>query len=574
MALEKAEVILFCSKDYIVIKYNGTDKAIGLENIQDNMFNYLIMQVLDSIKELFFQMPIEKIDITYNIDSNCSNDTAVLAVYSKVLSAVNLFIQNTNKIYQEYRAYKGCAENYDKVLFYVAEDIPRLIEFYEYNKNLSPDKTILITYPSGWNPMQRCWENVDYKLAVSDLLDIITKQKIKKIVTVNYQFFENFFFNGEAIYLPPFLEFLDVEFVGIDHDPIEYFPVSGPLMRKLFQTGKSKRFTLAPSLHKYWDETYGINNIEYSSIIQHYKSFYEPIQLDEDYAVLVISNSRIKEVKYDLEEILFVLDRMDENSVMNELQLWYHSIRRFILEKVRGSDFSKMECSRYLNGFVYHASQFLKFEVVENINSNRKVAIFGDEGWGKLFPQYYQNRYLSQVEINDLNKENKYLYLLFNNAFSYLEASGSVFDAICKNTPFINLPALVKTELFKDFKNLEYNNKSELNYLIENASDVFNKEDINKSIRMLRDIYIQNEQDVAQQIILNKELPKDSSLFLYQLREHETILDRMVNEYIEQNQVFLIECIKKFFVNRDLRYNIADSRYFERNYFKQIISND
>jgi hypothetical protein len=562
--------VLFASKRLLAVRHDGVTVKTEFPCIHENLTTYLIFWSLQNLKGLFYRMPLDQIEIGCYIDPEYASDESVQKIYGNVFRQIAQIIGDTNRVITDLLPLKNCAGGFENVLFYIEEGDARLRELFEHVESLKPGGIFLKEYQSNWNPSQRCWESQGSAFDLHGLVNLIRERQIRKIVSANYHVYEKSI--AAAIYLPAVMETLGVEFIGIDYEATEYFNISGPTLRKLFHNDNFRRFTSLPSLNQYWDQRNSNRSIHYTTIIRHYPDAVAPIALQDDYSVVVLSHSRHAMVRTNLKIILFVLDQLSADSLMTDLQMWYLSARRIILERLKLGEREIIEFCRVLIEVWYAASQFLKYEVVASLETSRKVRIFGDDGWAVLFPEYYQQRYLNPQEIEALNQRKDILHLLLNNNVSYLEASGSIFDCICKSRPFINFPATLKTSEFKELENIEYDDRTKLNYLIENAAEVYKKPDLQAAIRKLNQIYKSSEKSVVD-ALLSQDRGYHAGPFEAAIDEHAKLMDEAVDDYVTRNEAKLIAALKAFY-DPSLKYEINSSRYSERKYLRALTATD
>jgi hypothetical protein len=415
--------------------------------------------------------------------------------------------------------------------------------------------------------MKREFEATRSRFDLTGLLDVIRDNRIKKIIASNYFLCERYI--ESALYLPGVLQFLGVELIGIDYDPIEYYPIAGPAERQLFHNDGFNRFTCLPFLHKYWDEKQGNRNVHYTAVVRHYPAVADKITLADDYSLLVLSNSRYEAVRRNLKMLLSIVEELDGKSFIADLQMWYLAARHIVLEKLTLTDYARSEFCKVLMNAMYAASQLLKYEVIESIESNRKIEIYGDEGWGRLFPQYYRNRYLNPQEIDAFNGRDDVLYLLLNNNYGYLEASGTVYDCVCKNKAFINFPAAFKTNDLTGLSHVEYDDKRRLNELIENAAKIYRHAELQDSIEKLRDLYIESENSVVDLIRSPAGTAYRRGKFDRQIEEHGAMMEEAVQDYVAKNAGRIMRTLDNLY-DPAFRFDIRRSRYADRRYVKVL----
>lgn len=534
--------------------------------------HYIIVSMLEAVKEVFFKMPIEptrNIHIKFILDEEFKPDENLLNMYLNLTNYLSQIMSATNQTIQNYRHLKGTARDYENIMFYVFSEAYRLKSMFDSCQEKYPDKAIYKEYPSGWNSIERHWEPDRHILPCEELISMLRDNRVKKLVVLNYYLYEDYLFVNQ-IYLPALLDFLGIECVGVDEDPVEQ--IGAIKMRSLLHYNGFNRYTLFPAFSKAWDELYNNRNIHYVPPLQHYMKG-QPGKLDDDYSLLVLSNSRLDDVKSVLPIILCLLNEMRADP-FTEIELWFFSLRKIIMLDQDINEYQKMIFIKNLFYIMYIASNFLKYEVISSVSSRRRLKIFGDAGWGVLFPSYYQNKHLNAVEIGKLHAQGKHLLLLMNNCFSYLEAGGPIFDAISKNIPFINFPALVKTSEFEGFRHIEYRDREELNRLVDNVLPAYKNQELLSSIDTYQNIMIAGETDFTRQVYEDIPFPEDGGIYYKKCKEHQIILDAMIDEYTQNRAGLLTECLNKLFLEPDMEYystRALQTIYGERDYVFRIL---
>lgn len=564
------EIAITGSADHVAtaISINGKESrcTFNVNALSREMISYLNYWILSSFKETIFnQMPFNNVFIYCDVEPAHSNLHAIL---HSIRDYINSVITQTNNAFTRYEAMKNTAQNHQTILFYTYNSDMRLRSVYEYCKSRYPVKIFLKTYPSGWNSIKRTWEKTDYKFTIDDLVNLIGEKQIKRIVLTNYYVYETFLREYD-IYLPAFLEFIGVEDISVDADLAEIAP-NGTMVRSLF-TRSFSRLSPFPYMNAYWDKKYRFGNVHYVPVVQHYERDFTPIELEDDYSVLVLSNSRLEITKPFLPLILFLLDNMQEECIFQEINLWFLSLRKVLLRSNYLDDYTKSKYCMIIFQLFYSTLNFLKYEIIDSVDCTHTLLIYGDSGWDRVFPEYYQSKHLDSDEIKQLHQEKRYLYLLMANVFSYLEVGGPIADALSQNLPFINYSALSKTKDFNGFRHIEYNNKVELNHLIKNIQEVYKNKELYASLGITKEILIASQSDMTDYIVEGIDFPGDKGEFIKQTAKHNLILDDMIAKYTIENAQFLSECARIAFGNEMFNYPIHKSRYANRGYLRRIL---
>jgi hypothetical protein len=563
------EIVLYGGREAFAVQCGDERARMVLNVLNLNMMNYLIYWGLGRLRDILWRMPLAEIKFNYLIEEKDAGDLTVRTFLVNVFSQITGIVETTNARLKEVSALKDSAAGHENILFYVDQDDYRMLEFYEHLRAMNPERLFLRRYNSGWNALKRCFEPTpEHSYDLQELLAALDADRIEKIVGTNY-FLYTKYLEGQ-VYLPAVLRFLGIEFIGIDFDPIELYPISGVATRRLFQNDDFRRFTCFPSLHQYWDEKQQNRNVYYPAVVRHYPESRSPIALAEDYSVVVLSNSRFESVRKNLKMLLYILEGLEGGSFITELQVWYLAARRIILEKLNVDDYVISEFCKLLMNVWYAASQLLKYEVIENVETDRTLRIYGDQGWARLFPEYYQNRYLTAQEIGALEQSHNALYLLLNNNLNYLEASGTVYDCICRNNAFINFPATFKTADLQDLARVEYDDARRLNELIANAGAIYKNAELEAAIHGLRQLYRESENSVTAAILAPSGTPYRSGPFERQVGEHRKIMDGVVGAYLAKHERRIARNLESFY-DPPVDFDVTRSKYAGRRYVKALL---
>ncbi|NJD01661.1 MAG: hypothetical protein FIA99_03465 [Ruminiclostridium sp.] len=545
---------------------NAASKGISFTGDMVNDRDKLLFWLLNCAGPVFEMMPLKDIKVTCLISPEQINDQSFVNQYAGLYDLFYRIIVNTNNLLFDYMWLKGIAETNTNVLFYLFDNESRVTGFFNYYFKNHPGKMFLKCYPNAWNNKLRRWEDTGYRLSITDLISDILKDKIGKIFSINNYLYE-LFLNWENIYLPWILKYFDIEFIGHDVDPMELGDMV--LRRCAGHLEGMARFTVLPILAKEWDEHYKNKGIYYTPLLQHYNFAEEEFSLHEDYSVLVLSQSRRDNVTSQLDLILYLLDRINGN-VFVDYQLWYLALRKIMFELFSADEINMIRGCKNLFQTMYHIAQFLKYEVIDSIKTDRRLLIYGDDGWDTVFPQYFKGIHLNAVQITELDRQKRHLHLLFHNSFSYLETGGPVFDAIARNRTFINYPALARTDVYQGFSSIEYTGGEDINRLIENIRDVYTGQDLLASIRAYKSVMKDFENNVVNYLMNGIPYPEDGGEYYRGCREHYILIDRLSEDYAVKNADFILESLGVLISGDAIPVDISKTKYYGRDYVQRL----
>ena len=491
---------------------NSVSTTIGKQNLPhlgeviNNWMSY-------RFRPLYDRMPIESLDI------HCSEP--LLDTFNPHVTNAIVLLGNTNSFISQNPHLEKIAESFENILFFNCGDDLRYKSFYNYLQKFVP--IIYQNMDLGFNRIKRKWETAAPPMHVEELINYLVENKIKKIFTINHYLIDRYV-AAFGIYLIPICKFMGIEFINIDHDPPDLRP--GGYLHKAWQVG-SQKFTCKSILQKYWDNFYEIN-CHYVAVPQDYSDV-KFRKLNKNYDIVVLTNSRWDDVSSFKEQIDWLFDRLLD---LRSFHLWYLAMRQIILEKDI-TEFEKLYCNSSLHSLMYMGRNYYKYLVLKKLNTKRKVTVYGDEGWLNVCPEIYGGS-LNNEQIQKLNAENNHLYLLINPSYSYLDASGPLYDMIQRGLPFVNVSPVFKSDTFNGMQHIEYNGDMEI---LDNYKP--------PDPEIYRSILEASTEDIA--LILNDKQP--NNIFSKHLVEHEKIIDKEINEYRLLNDSFLNLCYKRFFVN-------------------------
>lgn len=524
---------------------------------------YVEKKIFSLIKPVFFLLPVTTLKIEPTAEA--------MEQYGKILQGCATALEQTNNALHQFHHLKNMADANENILFYNIDNNYRYKDFYETLSKKSNGTTKYLNMDSGFNATKRQWEETNLPMSLSEFVDYLCREKIKKIVSLNHFLLETFWAKT-GVYLLALMKHMGIEYSIIDND-IYDTPPSGYLHKQLFHCNDFKRYSIGYFFQEYWDKTYDLKNTNAIILPQDYEINNYDIELNQDYAILVLSHSRLENVRQMINPILYLLSHLSEENIFLELQLWNLSLRHLILEIMALSEYEKNCYNSMLQNIFYTTMNFIKYEVIDMIDTERDIEIYGDVGWGVVFPEYYQKRYLQGDEIQTLMSEKRHLNLLLNHNITYIDASGPMFDAIKKNIPFINYSALVKTPELEDFKCIEYSNKTQLNKMIEDAPALIKSETFKNTLDNYVDILNSSTRFLVNSVIQDDN-NKSENRFFKSRQAHDQLLRQQIIIYLNENEPFLRESFEVLLQRKPLKraLNLSATPFFQRKYTQRILS--
>ncbi len=526
--MSKAELTITEWKDNVVLRISSNDHTSWHEIKKDwptqrqDFPAYFSTWLQDKMRVLVQQMPF---------------DTFSPICQKSLFEKYGYIIENTLNIFNitndAVKKYQHLRRDYGpgRTLFINVGDDIRYKSFYNYLKDSIPD-ILYIDIESGFDRVKRAWGDMTLPMSLDDLINMLTEQGISKIVSVNHYFIDRYI--GKAgLNLLPILKLLGIKYFPITHDPWELKPL-GYLMKHSVMGDPITYFSGMSCLNQYWDKVLGMTPV-YVPLPQDYRQTTIP-KLGNDYDIIILSNSRLQNVKCVESQIKMLCDQFPKDKLFTDCQLWYMAVNYLVREVIPLTQDQRLFYCSMLHQFFFSFLQYLKHVIINEIKTDRKITVYGDEGWQEVCPQYYKGS-LDNGQIETLYAERNHLYLLMNFSFSSLDASGPVYDVIRRGLPFVNVPPIVKTEELQGFNEIEYGTIGELNKLLGDCSGVFNSERLLKSWADIRTTYESGIYRIKDAVINDRINPYN--LFQIGIDEHNRLMESAYKSYLYQNEPFI-----------------------------------
>lgn len=531
-------------------------KITGLDTGKHDVQTYLMWWLLNRIKPLLLKLPVQDIDL--DLTQDCKEK------FGNLFDFCLNCLKNTNEALKQYPSEKDKHGSNTNTLFFNVDENPNFNKVYQKSHDLDPGKTRYKNMNSGFNAVERKWEQTPPPMMLDEFVNYIQENKIKKIVSINHYLLEKYMEHG--VYILSFFKYLGIEYIIVDLDNYD-LSIQGYLFKQFYNVKAFQRFSYA-QFHVVWDKYYEMTNTNRIAMIHKGRENFEFTTLADDYVIAVTSNSRINDVISMLNPIVFILSHFKEDSFFEEFELWYYSLRHLILNVMDLNEYERLYYNALLLKFAYAALQFLKYDVIDSIESSRKIEVYGDIGWQALFPDLYVS-YLDQQGMTDLFKNGRAMNLLMNWQLTWFETSAAIFNALNHRVPFLNHPALVKTDKLKGMSSFEYHNPSDLNQKLDNMNDCVNPELI-RSIEYLNRFCNKNLEFMSAVLLSSKTLDHNNKEVISEFEKHDALLSKEINSYCFKNEPFLRYSFKSLFVE-SIQYDLNKSRYFSKNYMQRML---
>lgn len=517
---------------------------------------YLGRALLNSAKSIFYNLfPISS-ELDFRLSDNLSQNRETYEAVSQFV----LTLRQTNKLLLEFINSRNIAKSHAHTYFYSPDDHPHLKAIANAIQETAESKIFYEPFFTGWNALERRWGPSNC-LPIRELIRLLIEKKVKRFVSVNHYYISSQMSRNEFIL--PLFKLLGIEYVTYYADPPD--GNLSPIEVSAYQVDGVCSYETAAHLHRDWDQINQIKNSKPHATAYFLKRVYEPTPLENNFDILIASHSRIQETKGGLAGLLYIFETSTkDDNLFDDFQIWFMSMRRLLLHHAGLSrpmieTAGQIVYQAYVNGI-----SFLKFLVIDGLKTSRAIRLYGDTGWARLFPNYYQNAYLNDQTYSQFCASRKYMPLLMNASINYLDANPVIHKAIDQGVPYLAFPATVRTADFEGFRPLEYRNLNELNTAIENVNDrAFNAE-----VLASRRTYIDMISKLFDSLVSDISGPSGYEIqthpYAVSTREHLKLLDERTLQYIQTNLPVLQDQIQKVFFGRGLNFNIRDSRFSNR----------
>ena len=266
--------------------------------------------------------------------------------------------------------------------------------------------------------------------------------------------------------------------------------------------------------------------------------------------------------------IVFVLSHFKEGSFFEELALWYYSLRQMILVSMDLNEYEKLNYNALLLRFAYNASQFVKYLVIDSIKTDRKIELYGDVGWKTVFPEHYMT-HLDRSGIDNVFSKGRSVNLLMNWQLTWFETSAVIFEALNYRVPFLNHPAVVKTNRLQGMSGLEYNTPKDLNHKLDNIKVHLDK-DLIQSIDYLNSFCNDSMDHIVSTLHSSTKLGSNNSKIAEELKKHDDLLLDRINAYTIEYYDFLRYSFKSLFIE-PAQYDMNQSEYISKPFMQRLI---
>lgn len=413
----------------------------------------------------------------------------------------------------------------DRLLFVNVSEDMRYGSLYSVIKESDPS-ALYLNYDLGFDREKREWGKGQNFMKPHEFLDYLIDNRVGTIVTVNHYLLDRYR-HGYGVLLIPVLKKMGIRLVTIENDPPDLRP-GGYLGRSFYCVPDWPAFGNLGCLTAWWDTRHQNCNITPIAIPQDYRG--KTGRLSGDYRIVVLSNSRWPSVQGMRNYIDSLFESMQ--NPWSELTVWYMAMRRMILNGDL-TEYQRLAGNSRLHQFFWTAAQDLKYQAIKALKTDRPVDVYGDVGWQNVCPEYYRGS-LSNRQIEELFQGDDILLLLANCSYTYLDASGPVYDMIRRGCHWINLPVVAKTEPLRGLEAIEYDTPERLNELVSDVGPAFEKAE--GSLGFYRELLQSSVNELVAKISGKNQ---HYTAWGRELVYHELELEKVLDDYTDKNEVMM-----------------------------------
>lgn len=536
------------------------EELIPLQKLNAAMLEETLRDKLNPL--MFDCMPVASVHLEMDeAFRNPKNEEVV-----KVLLHLFGYLKSTNEAMIKYKDQISTFTDYESTLIYNCKGGKYLQGLKDWAEKEQLNRLFYEEFESGWDPLSRTWGRLG-GFNLEELLSYLHDNSISRVVSVNMYYLQIVALR-EGVNLLALCKYLGIEYVVVEWDLHDINPAGG-LNKKSLNYDGFVRFDIFPSLQKDWNDLRGFNNICYYPI---QSSPLEDVSFSkrcDDYKILITAHARLAEFE-DQRRLARVLEAFEftrDEDIFYGFQFWFHAISYFLAKKVQVPITDKNRLRSELIKIHFDGISILKYEALEQLKSEREIVLYGDQGWAKLFPEYYQGVHLSKDEMYEKLVNPEYLNLHVNNIFSYAEANSVICDAMEFNAPFIGFPAVARGTAFDGFKAIEYRNGEELNCLINNVNERLESEAVQIALGFYQNVMGRSREEAFQSIAQGVDETRTTFLDLCSVQRRYFQED--AETYIKDNQDALIGYLSN--LNNNLVFPAETSRLRDRRYMKVLL---
>lgn len=548
----------------VVVRLDQTvviEQLVPLKWMNPPMLEETLRDLLNPL--MFDYMPVATVNLELDEAFKNPRNEGVL----KILLHLFDYLRGTNDAMIKFKDQVGVFSDYESTLIYNCEGGKYLQGLQQWAEEKQLQNVFYEEFNSGWDTLNRCWGEFG-GFSLTELITYLTNHQVARIVSVNMYYLQIIALR-EAVNLLALCKYIGIEYVVLEWDLHDINPAGG-LNKKSLNYNGFVRFDIFPSLQKDWNDLRGFENIVYYPIQSSSLEEVSFLQRDDDYQILVAAHARLAELedRRRLARVLEAFEFTQDEDQFYSFQFWFHAISYFLAKKVQApiADKNRLRCE--LIKIHFDGISILKYEALEHINTERKVVLYGDQGWEQLFPEYYQGVHLSKDEMYQKLADPKYLNLHVNNIFSYAEANSVICDAIDLNAPFVGFPAVARGTALDGFGRIEYRNAEEMNELVGNVNEILRSRDVKNALNFYQTSLSKSREEAFLNIVEGVDQSRTAYIDLCNVQHRYFQED--AERYIRENQNALMGYLKN--LNDGVVFPVDQSRLRGRRYMEVLLA--
>ncbi len=537
----------------------GASEFLPVDKTMD--VSFLNYRLLETASPFFYQhLPVEHLEIV--LEESLQGGGAFVMAAAEF---VGHLLKNTNHFIQRYPDLKGCAAAHDRVLYYRLDGDERFTDLFENARRVHPDRVLLLDGKTGYDSVERKWKEASH-VDADQLIRFIQENRIGRIVSTNMYYLE-WFLRQQQLHFLAILRFLGVEYIIYDVDYYDQV-VSGYLEKAALNCKEFRRLSIYPHMQQPWDQLFGLTNVSYALLYRSPSPSPRVPVLEEDYSILVLSHSRLDYLQALVDPLLFSMKEAREETVFHEFRLWYFALREMVIASPWPVGL-KLDATVKLYNIYLAGLALFKLEMIHAAGRIRNVRIFGDPGWARVFPEYYQQRYLNLSEKEELLRDGRHLYLLLNENYSYLECHPVIQDALHRHVAFLTFSPIVRIPGLEGLKAIEYSSASELALRLETIHADMESEGLRTSLSVLRKLWISCGEDLIGGLMGPA---RPIRVFQDLCGEGSADFHHQLENYITERRAWIEESFAVLFLQEKTHFTRQGSLFMSRPYLQRLLS--
>lgn len=502
---------------------------------------------------------------------------------------------NTNKFLQRYIPQAAEFQDHDQVLLYSMGKNQFLEDINARGQRAGLTHVHFRQFSCGFDAKERHWQGEVDCFSPNELMEFVLEHRIKRIVSVNMYYLQ-FLAQHHGVMIQTVFEKLGLEYTIVDWDIYSFNDRYG-LNKLVYDHPKMQRFDIFPVMQSAWNKLLGFENIRYycvslASEIENPEVRLEESSstgqegdrswlLDEDYVVLCAGHARIETLLEGnrLSNVLAVLDTCTEETLFRDFQVWFYAAADYLLNHLRRPTAQKLKLWAQLIQLHFDCITLLKYEVLDQLRTERELLLYGDEGWGQLFPHYFSGEHISKPELWEKIRSKKYLNLQFNNVLSYYESNPVSGDVLSCGAPFLGFPAVVCEEDISAFSRMEFSCVAEMNRKVADINPFLDDPSLalaissfQKNTQTFREEALEQLGNTAANTNVNEnarlERSSGADSFAQLCARYQKLSNQITSEYITQHKSEMEQFFRCFEAG-NLEYD-NNSTYSQRDYVNKL----